>query len=203
MTDIHFYTVSNDRYFSAGLHALLRHGATSPRHKIALHELPFEKETFEVHTLPELKNSACDFLILDCSCGFINYYGACTALYAALEQGVLNVRIILMYEHSLCLTNPDMYNHFITLDKNACVEDILLAIFPCKGGPDDIDTEAKETTIRQYLTGRELVIINEIYSGTQPYEIAKKLKLRLKTINCYKNRAMKKISNKRPQDLHL
>ncbi len=30
MPDIHIYTVSNDRYFSAGLHALLRHGETLP-----------------------------------------------------------------------------------------------------------------------------------------------------------------------------
>ncbi|PAA97875.1 LuxR C-terminal-related transcriptional regulator [Serratia fonticola] len=203
MPDIHIYTVSNDRYFSAGLHALLRHGETLPHNKIALHELPFEKETFEAHTLPELKNSACDFLILDCSCGFIHYYGACSALYAALEQGTLEARIILMYENSLCLTNPDMYNHFITLDKNACVEDILLAIFPRQTVQDEFDTEVEEATSRQYLTGRELIVINEIYNGAQPDEIAKKLKLRLKTINCYKNRAMKKICSKRPQDLHL
>jgi DNA-binding NarL/FixJ family response regulator len=202
MADIHIYTVSNDRYFSAGLHALLMQGETLPHGKIAWSELPFEKETFEAQTLPELINSACNFLILDCSCGFINYYGACSALYAALEQGVLNTKVILMYENSLCLTNPDMYNHFITLDKNACVEDILLSIFPRKTVQDEFDSEAEETEIRQYLTGRELIVINEIYSGAQPYEIAKKLKLRLKTINCYKNRAMKKISSKRPQDLH-
>ena len=202
MADIHIYTVSNDRYFSSGLHALLRHGETLAQGEIACHELPFEKEIFEAHTLPELKNSACDFLILDCSCGFINYFGACSALYAALEQGTLNARIILMYENSLCLTNPDMYNHFITLDKNACVEDILLAIFPRQTVQNEFDAEVEETAIRQYLTGRELIVINEIYSGTQPYEIAKKLKLRLKTINCYKNRAMKKICSKRPQDLH-
>ncbi|CAM4040454.1 LuxR C-terminal-related transcriptional regulator [Serratia silvae] len=203
MADIHIYTVSNDRYLSTGLHALLRQRGTFAHDKIALYEIPFEKETFEAHTLPELKNSACDLLILDCSCGFINYYGACSVLYTALEQGTLNTRIILMYENSLCLTNPDMYNHFITLDKNACLEDILLAMFPRKTMQDEFDSEVEETTIRQYLTGRELIIINEIYSGAQPDEIAKKLKLRLKTINCYKNRAMKKICSKRPQDLHL
>lgn len=202
MSDIHIFTVSNDRYFSAGLHALLRHGETLPHAKIALHELPFEKETFEAHTLSELKNSACDFLILDCSCGFINYYGACSALYAALEQGTLDTRVILLYKNSLCLTNPDMYNHFITLDKNTCVEDILLSMFPRKAVQDEFDTEAEETATRQYLTCQELIVINEIYNGTQPYEIAKKLKLRLKTINCYKNRAMKKISSKRALDIH-
>ncbi|HGM5493160.1 TPA: LuxR C-terminal-related transcriptional regulator [Serratia fonticola] len=68
--------------------------------------------------------------------------------------------------------------------------------------PDEYDSEETETTIRQYLTCRELIIINEIYSGALPCEIAKKLKLRLKTINCYKNRAMKKICSKRPQYLH-
>ncbi|WP_025120682.1 MULTISPECIES: LuxR C-terminal-related transcriptional regulator [unclassified Serratia (in: enterobacteria)] len=202
MPDIHIYTVSNDRYYAAGLHALLRHGETLAHDKIALHELPFEKETFETHTLLELKNNACDFLVLDCSCGFINYYGACSALYSALEQGTLNAKIILLYENSLCLTNPDMYNHFITLDKNARVEDILLSMFPVTTMPDESDSEETETTIRQYLTCRELIIINEIYSGALPCEIAKKLKLRLKTINCYKNRAMKKISSKRPQYLH-
>lgn len=202
MPDIHIYTVSNDRYFSAGLHALLGHGETLAHDKIALHELPFEKETFEAHTLLELKNNACDSLILDCSCGFINYYGACSALYTALEQGTLDARIILLYENSLCLTNPDMYNHFITLDKNACVEDFLSSILPPETVQDEFASETTETAIRQYLTCRELVIINEIYSGALPCEIAKKLKLRLKTINCYKNRAMKKISSKRTQDLH-
>lgn len=202
MPDIHIYTVGNDRYYTAGLHALLRHGETLADDKITLHELPFEKETFESRTLADLKNNACDFLILDCSCGFINYYGACSALYAALEQGTLDAKIILMYENSLCLTNPDMYNHFITLDKNARVEEILLSMFPLNPMPDELDTEATETTIRQYLTSRELIIISEIYSGTLPCEIAKKLKLRLKTINCYKNRAMKKISSKRPQYWH-
>lgn len=202
MADIHIYTVSNDRYFSAGMHALLRHSEAWAHGEITLHELPFEKETFAAHTLDQLKNKTCDFLILDCSCGFINYHEACSALYTALEKGALDARIILMYENSLCLTNPDMYNHFVTLDKNACVEDILLSIFPPAVEQDELDKEAEETRIRQYLTGRELIIINEIYNGALPSEIAKKLKLRLKTINCYKNRAMKKISSKRPQDLH-
>lgn len=207
MAGLDIYTISNDKYFSAGLRFLL-HGCEELAHKaISIKELPFEKETFECCTLKKLKNNACDILILDCSCGFINYYSACSTLYSALEKRILNARVILFYENSLCLTNPDMYNHFVTLDKNTSVENILLLIsrlyLPQEGSPFDIEDTEEPICIQQYLTGRELVVINEIYNGASPSEIANKLKLRLKTINGYKNKAMKKINTKRVLDFQL
>ncbi len=205
MVGIHIYTISNDRYFSAGLRALLDCCETLAHKAITLTELPFEKESFECGTLRKLKNKAYDFLILDCSGGFINYYNACSTLYSALERGTLDAKVILFYENNLCLTNPDMYNHFVTLDKNTSVENMLLSITRLFSQQDRyaLALEDTEEHIRfgQYLTGRELIVINEIYNGTSPNEIAKKLKLRIKTINSYKNKAMKKISTKRALDL--
>lgn len=206
MADIHIYTVGNDRYFSVGLRSLFNCGDGLAHKAITMTELPFEKETFECRTLRKIKNKTCDLLILDCSCGFINYYSACSTLYSALEQGVLAAKVVLFYDNNLCLTNPDMYNHFITLDKNTCVDNILLSIIRLcsqqdKHPPPPEETE-EDIAIRQYLTGRELNIINEIYNGTSPHEIAQKLKLRIKTINSYKNKAMKKISTKRALDFH-
>ncbi|WP_431221576.1 LuxR C-terminal-related transcriptional regulator [Serratia sp. L9] len=207
MADLDIYTISNDRYFCAGLRFLLL-GCEELAHKaISMKELPFEKDSFECRTIKKLKKNACDILILDCSCGFINYYSACSTLYSALERGVLYARVILFYENSLCLTNPDMYNHFVTLDKNTSVGNILLLFTRLsllqKSFPPDNEDAEESISIQQCLTGRELVVINEIYNGASPSEIANKLKLRLKTINSYKNKAMKKINTKRALDFQL
>jgi DNA-binding NarL/FixJ family response regulator len=206
MVDIHLYTISNDRYFSAGLRSLFKCREELAHLDICMTELPFEKEIFESGTLRELENKSCDVLILDCSCGFIHYYNACSTLYSALALGTLDTKVILFYENNLCLTNPDMYNHFVTLDKNSSVENIVLSIIRLSSRQEPHTAEIADgkepISIQQYLTGRELIIINEIYNGSSPNEIASKLKLRLKTINSYKNKAMKKISTKRAFDVH-
>lgn len=206
MADIHIHAISDDRYFSTGLHYFFHSCGEQLKRKIALTALPFEKENFEDGILRKIKNKTCDFLILDCSCGFINYYRACSLLYSAIVRKTLAAKVILFYENNLCLTNPDMYNHFITVDKNNGVEQTLLSmirLFSKQNGHDEESSAEEETfKIRQYLTGRELIIIDEIYKGTSPNDIAKKLKLRIKTINSYKSKAMKKISSKRALDFY-
>lgn len=206
MCGIHIYAISNDRFFSSGLRALLDCCEALAVKSVTLTELPFGKATFESDLQQKLSNKGHNFLILDCSCGFINYYNACSTLYSALAQGTLNAKVVLFYENNLCLTHPDMYNHFVTLDKNTNVDNILqlisLLCSPQVQDQPQTGRTTKRVKINQYLTGRELSVINEIYRGTSPDEIAKKLKLRIKTINSYKNKAMKKINSKRTLNFH-